>query len=240
MTACCSGPLQDKGTVMKNMISPVMHRLHHDIEHYRLEPFIDLSHNRIVGYEVLSKLKPDVNVDKWFASLSGCQQIDLLLAQISCVNKSMAETCFYNLSVDGFLHLTPADIEKIAQFPNICLEVANSSVLKTLNSKEQDLFFKNTRILQVLGIEVWVDDFCFDDLISLPSYHGKFDGIKIDRKEISSAHLNEIIYIVKKMLDNIPVLIEGVESEVDLYKGMCSGANLAQGYYWKRKNIIAA
>ncbi|WP_181012961.1 EAL domain-containing protein [Citrobacter amalonaticus] len=221
---------------MKKIISPVTHRLHHGIEHYRLEPLIDLSRNRIVGYEVLSKLKFDVNVEQWFARLSGRQQIDLLLAQISCVSESVADTCFYNLSVDGFLCLTSADIEEIARFTNICLEVADSSALKLLNSKKQYLFFKNTRDLQTLGIKIWVDDFCLDDLISLPAYHGKFDGVKIDRKEIRAPHLGDVIHIVKKMLGDIPVLIEGVESESDLYKGMCSGANLAQGYYWNDSN----
>ncbi|WP_164971837.1 EAL domain-containing protein [Lelliottia nimipressuralis] len=225
---------------MNKMISHLKYPLHHDIEYYRLEPFIDLSNNRIIGYEVLSQLKHQVNVEQWFARLSGRQQIDLLLKQISCVSESVKDTCFYNLSVEGFLFLTPSDIDDIATFDNICLEVADSSLLKSLTRKEHYVFYKNIRRLQTLGVGIWVDDFCVEDLISLPDYYGKFDGIKIDSKEMRTHYLGDIIHIVKNILGDIPVLIEGVESKRDLEKGMCSGANLAQGYYWSNNNKVAA
>ncbi|EPZ2455096.1 EAL domain-containing protein [Citrobacter youngae] len=224
----------------KKMISHLTHDLHHNIEQYRLEPFIDLSCNRIVSYEVLSKLKSHVNVEQWFASLSGRQQIDLLLEQIHCINESVADTCFYNLSVEGFLRLTSTDIEEIGLFNNISMEVMDSSVLKFLSRKEQYLFFKNTRRLKILGVKIWADDFGLEDLISLPVYHNQFDGIKVDHKELRTPHINNIIHIVKKMLGNIPVLIEGVESETDLDRSLRSGANFAQGYYWNKNNKIVA
>lgn len=219
------------------LMSHLTHGLHNEIEHYRLEPFIDLTCNHIVGYEVLSQLKHHVDTEQWFTRLSGRQQIDLLLEQINCVHESMAVTCFYNLSVIGFIYLTGVDIERISGFNHIALEISDSSLLKVLDRKEQYIFFKNTRRLQVRGVKIWVDDFCLDDLISLPLYQEKFDGIKIDRKDTHSPHLGEMIEIIKRIVGDIPVLIEGVESENDLVKGMRCGANLAQGYYWNDNNL---
>ncbi|HHH9825358.1 EAL domain-containing protein [Enterobacter asburiae] len=219
------------------LMSHLTHGLHNEIEHYRLEPFIDLTCNHIVGYKVLSQLKHHVDTEQWFTRLSGRQQIDLLLEQINCVHESMAVTCFYNLSVIGFIYLTGVDIERISGFNHIALEISDSSLLKVLDRKEQYIFFKNTRRLQVRGVKIWVDDFCLDDLISLPLYQEKFDGIKIDRKDTRSPHLGEMIEIIKRIVGDIPVLIEGVESENDLVKGMRCGANLAQGYYWNDNNL---
>lgn len=224
---------------MKNMISHLTHCLHNDIKHYRLEPFIDLSQNQIVGYEVLSQLKHDVNVEQWFARLSGRQQICLLLAQIKCVSDFMADSCFYNLSVEGFLTLNYCDIENIAAYPHICLEVADASALKFLNEKERYLFFKNINRLRFSGVKIWVDDFSIDDMTMLPLYKNNIDGVKIDKSEVHTRHLKDIVGVAKKVLGNVPVLIEGVESEMELNKSILSGADIAQGYYWKQNNLIA-
>jgi len=223
---------------MKTTLMPYLkHGLHNDIEHYRLEPFIDLACNHIVGYEVLSQLKHHVDTEQWFSRLSGRQQIDLLLEQIKCVHESMAVTCFYNLSVTGFIYLTGVDIERISAFNHIALEITDSSLLKEMDRKEQYIFFKNTRRLQMRGVKIWVDDFCLNDLISLPLYEEKFDGIKIDRKDIRSPYLGEMIDIIRRIIGDIPVLTEGVESESDLIKSIRCGATLAQGYYWNDNNL---
>ena len=223
---------------MKTTLMPYLkHGLHNDIEHYRLEPFIDLACNHIVGYEVLSQLKHHVDTEQWFSRLAGRQQIDLLLEQIQCVHESMAVTCFYNLSVTGFIYLTGVDIEWIAAFNHIALEITDSSLLKEMDRKEQYIVFKNTRRLQMRGVKIWVDDFCLNDLISLPLYEEKIDGIKIDRKDMRSPHLGEMINIIKRIIGDIPVLTEGVESESDLVQSMRCGATLAQGYYWNDSNL---
>lgn len=213
---------------------------HPDIPHFRLEPLVDLNTSRIIAYEVLSELRDDLNPETWFARLSGRQQITLLCQQLHCVSIKVKDTCFYNLSVQGFLTLNHRDIADIAAFPRVCLEVADATVLKCLNDKELYLFFKNINRLRFLGVKIWIDDFSINDLITLPSYLGNVDGIKIDKSEIHTRHLGSIINLVREILKNVPVLIEGVESERDLNKGIISGADIAQGYYWKHKNIITA
>ncbi len=218
--------------IMKNTVFSPKSSQPPDIAFYRLEPFIDLELNQITGYEVLSTLRDGIDAGKWFARLSGEQQIELLLLQIESVADEVKEKCFFNLSVEGFLWLKERHINRMTRCDNVCLEVSDSSVLKTLNDKKRYLFFKHTAALRNGGVEIWMDDFCSDDLISLPEYKGKVDGVKIDRSEMRSVHLSNLINIVKKMLGNIPVLIEGVETLNDLAQGASSGADIAQGYLW--------
>ncbi|HHE6154970.1 EAL domain-containing protein [Citrobacter freundii] len=224
---------------MNNIISNTGAQPHPDIEHYRLEPFIDLSANSIIGYEVLSQLREGLNPEQWFSRLSGRQQIMVLRQQIQRVSANVTETCFYNLSVAGFLSLNHCDIQAIAEYSHVCLEVADASALKCLNEKERYFFFKNIDRMRISGVKVWIDDFSVDDLITLPAYEYHIDGIKIDKKEIHTRHLKDIIRLIKKALGIIPVLIEGVESERELHKGIASGADIAQGYYWRHKTVIA-
>lgn len=51
--------------------------------------------------------------------------------------------------------------------------------------------------------------------------------------------LKNIIHSVKTVMGDIPVLIEGVASENEFITGIQSGADIAQGYFWKEENLIA-
>ncbi|HGY5076751.1 TPA: EAL domain-containing protein [Citrobacter gillenii] len=225
--------------MMSTLINCAAHRWLTDIEHFRLEPLIDLVSNRIVGYEVLSKLRYERNPEKWFANVSGRQQVELLLQQVERVTDSIVDRCFYNLSTDGFMCLSQLDIDCIATFNSICIEISDASAFKSLDDKTRYLFFKKLRNLRSYGVKIWVDDFTFADLVSLPEYNGNVDGIKIDKSEINSPVLKNIIHSVKTVMGDIPVLIEGVASENELITGIQSGADIAQGYFWKEENLIA-
>lgn len=230
---------------MKTIVAGQSVKMHPDIVHFRLEPLVDLNASRVnvgqvIGYEVLSELRDGLIPERWFTQLSGRQQINILRQQIHSVSGKIADTCFYNLSVEGFLALNHCDIVDIVAFNHVCLEVSDASVLKCMNEKEQYLFYKNISRLRYLGVKVWVDDFSIDDLITLPAHKDNIDGIKIDKCEIHGRHLKDIVRLVKSVLGNIPVLIEGVESERDLNTSMLCGADIAQGYYWEGKNIISA
>lgn len=130
--------------MMSTLTTCAAHRWQADIEHFRLEPLIDLVANRIVGYEVLSKLRYERNPEKWFANVSGRQLVELLLQQIERVTDSIVDRCFYNLSIDGFMCLSQLDIERIATFNNICIEISDASALKFFDAKTRYLFFKNS------------------------------------------------------------------------------------------------
>ncbi|HCR3980611.1 TPA: EAL domain-containing protein [Kluyvera ascorbata] len=223
---------------MKNLFTRRKYTWHPNIEHFRLEPFMDLTANCAIGYEVLSQLRDGIDPERWFTGLSGRQQIDILLQQIHCVSAQVKDTCFYNLTVEGFLNLNHCDIGCIANYAGVCLEVSDASALKCLNDKEQYLFFKNIGRLRCTGINIWVDDFSIDDLITLPAYKNNIDGIKIDKDEINSTHLKNIIQLVRQVLGNLPILIEGVETEGVKNKSMKYGADIGQGYLWNRQNLI--
>ncbi len=225
---------------MNNIISNIEPKAYPDIKHYRLEPLIDLTASHIIGYEVLSQLREGLNSEQWFSRLSGRQQITLLRQQINRVSGKVNATCFYNLTVAGFIALNHFDIEDIAAYSHVSIEVADASALKYLNDKEQYFFFKNIDRLRFSGVNVWIDDFSSDDLITLPEYKDHVDGVKIDKKEIHTRHLKDIVWFIKKVMGNVPVLIEGVESDRELNNGIASGADIAQGYYWRHKSMIAA
>lgn len=224
---------------MNNIISNTGAKPYPDIKHYRLEPLIDLAASHIIGYEVLSQLREGLNSEQWFSRLSGRQQITLLRQQINRVSAKVKADCFYNLTVAGFIALNHFDIEDIAAYSHVSLEVADASALKCLNDKEKYFFFKNIDRLRFSGVEVWIDDFSADDLVSLPAYQGNIDGIKIDKGEVNAPYLSSIIKVVKSVMGNFPVLIEGIESENQLIKCIQSGADIAQGYFWKKENLIA-
>jgi EAL domain-containing protein (putative c-di-GMP-specific phosphodiesterase class I) len=208
--------------------------------HFRLEPFVDLHSNRIIGFEVLTSLESGVSPESFFVEQSPESQIAFLINQIKHVSNLVAtEDCFYNLSTAGFIALSSSDIENISNHHLVCLEVSDSSGIKKLSDSEINIFFANIQKLREGGIRIWVDDFCFDDLVSLRDYIGKFDGVKIDKQEMNQIHLKRTIELLKKTLGGIPVLVEGVEDTIDLYRGIKSGADYAQGYYWKNENMIA-
>lgn len=208
--------------------------------HFRLEPFVDLRSKRIIGFEVLTTLKCGVSPESFFVAQSPESQIAFLINQIKHVSNLVAtDDCFYNLSTAGFIALSSNDIENICNHHLACLEVSDSSNIKNISDNDMNVFFSNIQKLREGGIRIWIDDFCFDDLVSLRDYIGKFDGVKIDKQEMNQIHLKRTIELLKKTLGDIPVLVEGVEDALDLYRGIKSGADYAQGYYWKNENMIA-
>lgn len=235
-------PLQSmkwlRKTGMKKVIARNTSKLPEEIEYFRLEPFINLSTNLIIGYEVLSKLRDGLNPEYWFTVLSSRQQIDILHEQLRIVSAKVNGPCFYNLTVEGFMLLDECDIEYISTFTDVSLEISDASKLRFLNEKSLLAFFKKIESLRILGVKIWVDDFSIDDVITLPVYKGFIDGIKIDKSEIQTDHLKHIIKSTNKILGNIPILIEGIESKSTLDIAIESGVSIAQGYYWERNILI--
>lgn len=228
------------GTNMRILLTHLQHIRHPDIEHYRLEPFMDLNVNRIIGYEVLSQLRDGLDAEQWFTTMSGRQQIDILLEQIHCVSAKIKEPCFYNLSVDGFLSLNHCDISRISGYDGICLEVSDASTLKYLDGKEKYLLLKRISRLRYSGVKIWLDDFAINDLITLPTYRNNIDGIKIDKSEVNSVNLRNIISLVKLCMGCLPIVVEGIETERVRYETFESGADIGQGYLWGQYCLAVA
>ncbi|WP_413504027.1 EAL domain-containing protein [Serratia grimesii] len=210
-----------------------------NISHFRLEPFINIAENRIVGFEVLSSLKAEQLPEHWFSEQRSRDLIDFIKFQLEHVSKlHLMETCFYNLSVEGIIKLKMSDMLFISNFNNIAIEISDAYNIKHCSAVERSVFLNNIKLLREVVIQVWLDDFTFDDLHYLEFYHGHIDGIKIDRNEIRMSWFRNEISIILGVLEDIDILIEGVESEEDLIVVKKTGVWLAQGYFWNEENLM--
>lgn len=209
------------------------------INHFRLEPFINLTEDRIIGFEVLSSLKTGMLPEHWFAEQKTADLIDFVKYQLTYVSSlQLREVCFYNLSIKTLLHLAADDIRFMTQFNKVAIEISDIYNMKHFNADEHAVFFNHVALLRKGGIEVWLDDFTAEELMSLYFYWGRIDGIKIDRSEVNQPWLRKEISMITDVVGNINILVEGVESEEDLSTVKKSGARLAQGYLWNVDNLI--
>lgn len=209
------------------------------VRYLRLEPFVDIEDNRIVGFEVLSLLNPTISTKQWFSQRKGRELVDLLNYQLLKISSlQLQERCFFNLSVLGIIALTKHDIKFISGFENVAIEVNEVSDLKGLSAEEHDTFLANLDFLRGNGIQIWLDDFTLDDLIFFDFYRENIDGIKINRREVKKTWLREEISIIKNVNNGVNILVEGIECDDDMESVVKAGARLAQGYLWFDGNII--
>lgn len=206
----------------------------------KLEPLINLRDGSIVGYEVLSVLTDGTSAEKWFALQKPSHLMSLLKLQLACIKKlSLPDELklLFNISIESLLGMNIKDLNYFSQFKGVSFEISNASNIKRLTNEVRVVLFRRIDELRKLNFEVWFDDFYIDDLIILNVIMGHIDGVKIDRRELHKPWLKEEIRILRKTLTNIPVIIEGIESEEDLSLVSNQDVLFAQGYLWKEKII---
>lgn len=209
------------------------------VSSFRLEPFMDIHSDRLYGYEVLSVLQPGYSAETWFSQQSSGYMINLLRIQIESVRSVVTtERLFFNLSIDGFVHLSEDDIRFIGAQHNICLEVSDFSLLKYFSAASRSRFISQVMKVRRSGVDVWVDDFSLEDLMSMDDIRNNFDGIKLARSELLQGYLNHEAKILVKHLPDVPLLIEGIENENDLQQAVSAGVGLGQGYLWRESNLF--
>lgn len=199
---------------------------------------MDLSRNCLYGYEVLSVLQPGFCTETWFSQQTSGYMINLLRIQIESVRSITTERLFFNLSIDGFVHLSDDDIRFICEQRDICLEVSDFSLLKYFSAASRNRFISQVMKIRRGGVDVWVDDFCLEDLMSMDDIRNNFDGVKLARSELLQGYLNHEAKILVKHLPDVPLLVEGIENENDLQQARMAGIGLGQGYYWQESNLL--
>ncbi|POT29230.1 EAL domain-containing protein [Citrobacter braakii] len=209
------------------------------INNFRLEPFIDITENRIIGFEVLCSLKAGITPESWFSEQKTEDQIGMLKFQMESISAlGLKEPCFFNLTISGFLALSYEDIIFISGARQRGIEISDTYNIKLLDDEKRTAFFDIIDHLRERGVSVWVNDFHFDELIHLNYYRQHVDGIKMDRSEIRTPWLRKEISLIRNVLGNIDILVEGVESDSDLTAARKAGAKLAQGYFWNVDNLL--
>lgn len=206
------------------------------IKAFRLEPLVDTARNERFGYEVLSSLDTDLSADDWFDAQEPAFLISLLKKQLLRIN-DFSNKCdakfFYNIPVGAMLSISPEDIYFIASYKKINLEISDAHRIKFLSVLTQHALFSQIKQFRLRGVDVWVDDFTYDDLPMIDDYYGQFDGIKLAKSELHAPWLRKELDIMRRVMGNIPLLIEGVETGDDLDTIKKCGITFAQGYYWQ-------
>lgn len=210
------------------------------VSSFRLEPFMDLSRNCLYGYEVLSVLQPGYDAQTWFSQQTSGYIINLLRIQLESARSVTDARLFFNLSIDGFVHLSEDDIHFICSQRNVSLEVSDFSLLKYFSAASRSRFLSQVMKIRRGGVNVWVDDFCLEDLMSMDDIRDNFDGVKLARSELLQGYLNQETKILVKHLPDMPLLIEGIENENDFQLAVEAGIRLGQGYFWQKSNLFVA
>ena len=187
---------------------------------------------------MLSTLKAGGAPESWFAEQRPEDQIRLLRLQIESISAlGLAEPCFFNLTMSGILALKPDDFIFISAYRKTGLEISDAHNINMLSENMRASFFNNIDYLRECGVNVWVDDFYFDDLIHLNYYRQHVDGVKMDRSEVRTPWLRKEISLIRNVLGNVDILVEGVGTDSDLTAVRKAGARLAQGYFWNIENL---
>jgi len=225
-----------------------------EIEIY-YQPQIDITTNKVVGIEALSRWKHHklsyIEPEKFIniaESLGLINELDTFVLQTACNDyKSWEEALGYHLKLSlnisvseiynhNFIDEIIKQIElfKITNF-NIELELTESVLVKDIE-KVQDILHKINRH----SIRLAIDDFgtgysTFKYLSIFP-----ISTIKIDKSFINNfLHKEQSLFIIKAILNlsellNIDVIAEGVETKEQLDKLKELGCKYCQGYYFSK------
>ncbi len=227
--------------------------IRYGLEHDQFVPFfesqLDLETGEIVGFEVLAR---------WIHPLSGTIQPDVfipvaeelgLIGRLSekVIADALAQAVDWDAKVKISVNISPIQLtdawlaQRIVRlltetgFPadRLVVEITESSLVTDI-----DLARSIVTSLKNQGVRLALDDFgtgfsSLSHLRSLP-----FDVIKIDRSFVANIHSNrESVAIVRAVTTlasalNVPVCVEGIESEAAHAAVLGLGCAVGQGWYF--------
>jgi predicted signal transduction protein with EAL and GGDEF domain len=221
-----------------------------DIHPY-YQPLIQLSENRLVGFEILARwhhpVRGDVPPDVFIPvveQIGHIAELTYTLLRRACLDaKSWPPEITISLNVSP-LHLNdpvmPVKLLAIlseTDFPPRRLEIEI-----TEGAVARDVGMARTAIatLQELGIRISLDDFGmgYSTLHQLRQFH--FDKIKIDRSFVQSMETDAgNARLVRSILDlarnlGLPAIAEGIEHRDTMRQIIEGGGEFGQGYYFGR------
>ena len=213
------------------------------------EPQVDLSSGRIVGFEVLARWKHPlsgiIGPDVFIPIAEEIGAIGRLSEQV--IHAALSEARDWDPKLKISVNISPSQLtdgwlaERIVRiltetgFPaeRLVVEVTETSLFA-----DMDLARSIATSLKNQGIRLALDDFgtgfsSLSHLRSLP-----FDMIKIDRSFVTNIHSNrESAAIVRAVTTlaqalNVPVCVEGIESEAANRAVIGLGCETGQGWYF--------
>ncbi|MCW0350798.1 EAL domain-containing protein [Pantoea ananatis] len=212
------------------------------IQGIRLQPIVRLDNNNVVGYEILSQLPSDTDVECFFQKLPTSLFVTLLEKQLMSIRRlTLSGLLFINIPVAVLLYMELSDITFFRHPDNrIIIEIQDAQYVGEMTIKRIAKLKESITRLQRLGWSVWLDDYRPDMARWLTLAEFNFNGIKTDYHEMQKCRKNDtpikpLVESAKRFSQN--VLIEGIETAQDLYRAIDSGAALGQGFLWPESTV---
>ncbi|BBL31578.1 hypothetical protein TH60_07745 [Pantoea ananatis] len=212
------------------------------IQGIRLQPIVRLDNNNVFGYEILSLLPSNTDVECFFQKLPTSLFVTLLEKQLMSIRRlTLSGLLFINIPVAVLLNMELSDITFFRHPDNrIVIEVQDAQHVGEMTVKRIAKLKESIKRLQHLGWSVWLDDYRTDMATWLTLAEFNFNGIKTDYHEMQKCRKNgtpikPLVESAKRFSQN--VLIEGIETAQDLYRAIDSGAALGQGFLWPESTV---
>ena len=218
--------------------------------HY--QPIVDLADSRIVGFEALARWNHPQRGVIYPAEFIPLAEETGLIVPIgrwvlieACTRMSQWQRSFdrpdlaVSVNLSGRQLAQPsfvADLERVLRQTALAPETLCLEITETVLMENSEKAAESIGRLRALGVKVHIDD--FGTGYSSLSYLHRFaiDTLKIDRSFISHVTTGdesmEIIRTITTLAGNlkVPVIAEGVETEIQRAQLLALGCQAAQGY----------
>lgn len=224
------------------------------VEGVRLQPLICLNSGEQIGQEVLAMLSPGLDPESFFRSFSYDVCMLQFFDQVDFITqKKLPGLSFLNLParvlgdegcVRRLNQLRPCYRQ------DLVIEIQDPVEMIIADDRSLEAMSTGISYLRYSGWKIWLDDLTAGICGVLNQRRLRFDGVKIDRKEIRRHKQPEPGVYAQKPLSGVVnqaqelviagknnVLIEGVETLADLEYARKSGARWGQGYLWPETQI---
>lgn len=211
-----------------------------EIKSIRLQPIYNLLNAQLYGYEVLSEISAATDNEQWFHQQSANYLLALHQWQIQQLKAlSIKGKLFLNLPLAA-LQLPEIEKQLGEETRDTIIELQDPETLLTMNAVQIMKLRQQLAKLTIAGFTVWLDDYRPEYNAILNLLNWQFGGIKIERQvfqmqRYSPSMLSELVSHVRRYGKKI--LIEGIETEEDLFTVLQSSADLAQGFFWSELYI---
>lgn len=206
---------------------------------YKFESIRLLNDQGIIAWEMLSTLRPNVDPEVYFSTLSSEKRTALFANQI---NYALYTPCYerYYINTDTEILLSSTMEELIAGHniyrQKIALELTDLHNIMQISPGKIRKLRQRIAQLQTMNIQVWADDVTpyLVQFLLKEKFH--FHGVKIDKYVFwnfreQPDHLSELVHTCQRLCNK--VLIEGIENHSDFLLAQTSIADYGQGYLWK-------
>ncbi|MGN8010274.1 EAL domain-containing protein [Enterobacter sp. 22325] len=219
------------------------------MEGVRLQPLVNLFSAQLMGYEVLAIISKGIDPETFFRTFSAEICLSQFFDQMDIVTRHKKEETLYFLNLPVRVLADPECINRLIQVRQyyrrgVVIELQDPAELVITKSSVAEAIVRGVNTLRCNNWQVWLDDMTYGICCFLSKTSMKFDGVKIDRKELGNYKqypqlLAELIKQARNLVAHGEnnILIEGIETDDDLAYARKSGAKWGQGWLWQEKKI---